>query len=81
MKQPIPSIVRSSLAMAVIALTPILFSGAALAEDMYGAIATDEESHWGYSYNYPTRSQAEAQALSACGTGNCEILTWACTDR
>ncbi|MBM0741752.1 DUF4189 domain-containing protein [Phormidium sp. CLA17] len=115
----------SGLAVVAIATIQMLSATAASAEDMYGAISTDEDGKWGYTYNYPTRAQAEAsslkecgetgcvvrvwfknacgavaendkvigwgwskneaeakaQAISSCGGGDCEITTWACTER
>ncbi|MBE9010672.1 DUF4189 domain-containing protein [Pseudanabaenaceae cyanobacterium LEGE 13415] len=46
------------------------------AQDQYGAIATSEAGSWGYAYNYPTRAQAEAQALNQCGTNDCFVRVW-----
>lgn len=56
-----------------------LFSTPALAQDYYGAIAysQDTDAH-GWSYDYPTRAEAEARAMSECaqyGRG-CEVTTW-----
>jgi hypothetical protein len=76
MQQLLQSIGLGSIAIAVIAMTPTLFSGPALADDMYGAIASDEQSHWGYGYNFPTQAQAEADALRQCGTDSCVVRVW-----
>jgi serine/threonine-protein kinase len=55
-----------------IVATQVLSATAASAEDMYGAIATsDDTGAWGYAYNYPTRAQAEAAALQECGEAGC----------
>ena len=54
-----------------------LSASAASAEDMYGAIATsDETGAWGYAYNYPSRAQAETAALQECGEAGCQIEVW-----
>lgn len=55
----------------------LVSTGAALAGDMYGAISTnDVTGAWGYSYNYPTRSQAERAALEECGEAGCKVDVW-----
>lgn len=114
--------------VAFLAMLQVGSAGVASANtgDQYGAIATSSSGRWGYSYNFSSRSKAEAKALkecgdqdcriqvwfknacgavakddngslgwawnvdideakddaiSSCGTGTCEIVTWACTDR
>jgi len=64
--------------IAGIAIASQLFAAtAASAEDMYGAIATnDATGNWGYAYDYPTRAQAEAAALQQCGEQGCQIDVW-----
>lgn len=61
-----------------VALAAQLFGAiAASAEDMYGAIATsDETGSWGYAYNYTSRAQAEAAALQQCGEAGCQVEVW-----
>jgi serine/threonine-protein kinase len=55
----------------------LVSASAASAQDMYGAIATnDATGAWGYSYNYPTRAQAEANALQECGEQGCKVDVW-----
>lgn len=55
----------------------LVSAGAASAEDMYGAIATnDETGMWGYGYNYPSRAQAESAALQQCGEADCKVDVW-----
>lgn len=55
----------------------LVAASAASAEDMYGAIATsDETGAWGYAYNYPSQSQAEAAALQECGERGCQVEVW-----
>lgn len=73
----------SNLALALsitgitIATTQILSATAAFAEDVYGAIATnDETGSWGYGYNYATRAEAEAAALEQCGEQGCQVDVW-----
>ena len=57
--------------------TQLFMAPAARAEDMFGAIATsDETGAWGYAYNYPTRAQAEAEALKECGEAGCQVEVW-----
>jgi hypothetical protein len=51
-------------------------ASAAMAQDMYGAIAASDDSDWGYGYNYPTKAQAEAEALRQCGTSDCTVRVW-----
>lgn len=53
-----------------------LSSTAAFAGDMFGAIATTEDSRWGGAYNYPSRAQAEAAALQECGASDCVVRVW-----
>ncbi len=70
-----------SLTIAAIAgfavLTPLFNPAVAQAEDMYGAIATDDETgSWGYGYNYPTRRQAETAAKDQCGEPGCQVEVW-----
>lgn len=65
------------IALSTLAVTQVIATGAALAEDMYGAIATsDETGAWGYGYNYPSRAQAESAALQQCGESDCEVDVW-----
>jgi hypothetical protein len=42
----------------------------------YGAIATDNNGHWGSSIDYPSQAQAEAAALQKCGKSDCESRIW-----
>jgi Domain of unknown function (DUF4189) len=52
-------------------------SGAGKGADNWGAIAyEDADGHWGLSYNYATRAEAERIALSECGTRGCKIAIW-----
>ncbi len=66
----------AGLAIAAIAATQVLSATAASASDMYGAIATNEDGAWGYTYNYPSQAQAEAAALSKCGRSDCVVRVW-----
>mgnify|MGYP003864991027 CR=1 FL=1 len=66
----------SGLAVMAIAAIQMLSATAASAEDMYGAISTDEDGQWGYTYNYPTRAQAEASSLKECGKADCVVRVW-----
>lgn len=60
-----------------IAACQVFSATAAGAKDMYGAIATnDETGAWGYAYNYPTQAQAEAAALRKCGEDDCKVDVW-----
>jgi Domain of unknown function (DUF4189) len=44
-----------------------------------GAVAENNNVvGWGWG---DSESEAKAQAVSSCGSGDCKILTWACTDR
>lgn len=66
-----------SVAGLTIATTQMLSATAASAEDMYGAIATsDETGAWGYGYNYETRAEAEAAALEQCNQDDCQVEVW-----
>lgn len=43
----------------------------------YGAIAITQNAEvWGYSYDYPTREQAEKRALEECGQADCRVQIW-----
>ncbi|EKQ69786.1 hypothetical protein OsccyDRAFT_2431 [Leptolyngbyaceae cyanobacterium JSC-12] len=65
------------VSLGAIAGIQVLSASAAQGEDMYGAIATDDETgSWGYAYNYPTRAQAEAEALKECGEQGCQVEVW-----
>jgi serine/threonine-protein kinase len=66
----------TGLAVVAIAAIQMLSATAASAEDMYGAIATDEDGQWGYTYNSPTRAQAEASSLKECGKDDCVVRVW-----
>jgi serine/threonine-protein kinase len=49
------------------------------ARNYFGAIAYSTTSGaYGYSYDYPTRSEAEARAISECRTrgSGCEVVIW-----
>jgi hypothetical protein len=60
-----------------IGLVLVFMSGAANAQDYYGAIAfSDSTGKTGYSYNYQSRSDAEQAALNNCAKNDCEIKTW-----
>jgi len=57
--------------------THLVSATAVSAEDMYGAIATsDETGAWGYAYNYKSRAKAEAAALKECGEAGCQVEVW-----
>ncbi|KKD39025.1 DUF4189 domain-containing protein [Limnoraphis robusta] len=59
--------------------TKILISNMVFAQlpDSYGAIAiTPDGKMWGYSFDYPTREQAEKRALQECGQSSCKIQVW-----
>jgi hypothetical protein len=45
-----------------------------------GAVAKDDQGNLGWAWG-ETRPQAEAEAISSCGTGTCQIETWVCTTR
>ena len=45
--------------------------------DRFGAIAYSESSgHWGTSYNYKSRAEAEQAALSNCREADCAVKIW-----
>jgi Domain of unknown function (DUF4189) len=69
-------VLAAGVILGTIGTTQTLTATVAAAEDMYGAIATSENSDWGYGYNYPTQAQAEAEALKQCGKGECVVRVW-----
>lgn len=70
-KRIIQMIGSIGFAIAAIAATQVVSATAVAASDMYGAIATNEDGAWGYTYNYPSQAQAESAALSECGKSDC----------
>ncbi len=56
-------------------MVEVFGTGAAIAGDKYGAVATGSGNAYGYAYNYDTQSGAEAAALSECGS-NCAVQVW-----
>jgi hypothetical protein len=45
--------------------------------DNWGAIAYDDtDGHWGLSYNYATRGEAERVAIQECGVRSCKVAIW-----
>lgn len=69
-------VLATTVAVMGIGLTQVISTTAASAEDMYGAIATNEDSQWGYGYDYPTKAQAESAALQQCGQSDCVVRVW-----
>ena len=60
-----------------IGLVLVFLSGAANAQDYYGAIAFSKSTgQTGYSYDYSSRGGAEQAALNKCGENDCEIQVW-----
>ena len=54
-------------------------AGAAQARDYYGAIAySPSTGAYGYSYDHPSRADAEARALAECGNraSDCQLPLW-----
>jgi Domain of unknown function (DUF4189) len=49
--------------------------GAAIAGDKYGAVATGSDGSYGYAYNLDSQAEAEATALSYCGS-DCYVQVW-----
>ncbi|MGO9121500.1 MAG: DUF4189 domain-containing protein [Desulfomonilaceae bacterium] len=67
----------SIVAATWIALVLVFMSGAANAQDYYGAIAFSKSTgQSGYSYDYSSRDDAEQAALNNCGENDCEIQVW-----
>ena len=63
----------------VLVVTQNVISTVAFAQlpENYGAIAiTPDAEVWGYSYDYPTREQAEKRALKECGQADCRVQVW-----
>lgn len=70
---------RLGIVTALFVGTKILISNTVFAQlpDNYGAIAiTPDGESWGYSFDYPTREQAEKRALEECGLSNCRVQVW-----
>lgn len=71
----------SSLLMIPLALAMVGVNAKnAFAQDAFGAIAySPDDRAAGWTYNYSTRSRAEANALSECrgaGGESCRVLVW-----
>jgi serine/threonine-protein kinase len=65
------------VAIAVLVLAG--FSGAARADNVYGAIAFSQSTGIdGYSFNYPSRHAAERRALRNCraAAGDCAVVVY-----
>ena len=45
-------------------------------EDHHGAIAAARDGSYGYSYDHPTRRNAERAALRECGSLGCVVKLW-----
>lgn len=67
---------RFKVIAAMVLLAEGLTASVALAADNYGAIATSSSGAYGYSYDYPTRAQAERRALQECGQAGCRVRVW-----
>jgi hypothetical protein len=54
-----------------------LLPAGAQARDNYGAIAYSfSTGRYGYSYDWPSRAEAENYARSQCGIGDCAVKVW-----
>jgi len=65
----------TAAAVAVAASLSTLATPTANAALYYGAIAMAPNGAGGSTWGYPTRSEAEGDALSTCGYSSCKVLT------